>query len=103
MIVIAMVFLPHLPFENKILGQAREIRDRMTEGVEKFVFELLTNVFNAADTAPLVTEAILKNESYDPGPKAESLEDPIEWTAEKIKEKAKSLPEDKGPSGNFDD
>ncbi|MFU8793753.1 MAG: class II fructose-bisphosphate aldolase [Dethiobacteria bacterium] len=93
----------NLPFENKILGQAREIRDRMAEGVERFVFDLLTNVFNAADTAPLVTEAILKSGSFDPGPKAEIFEDSAEWTAEKIKEKAKSLPEDKGLAGNFDD
>jgi fructose-bisphosphate aldolase, class II len=93
----------NLPFENKILGQSREIRERMAEGVAQFVFELLTNVFNASDTAPLAIEAILKSESHDPGPKVERLEDPVEWTAEKIIEKAKSLDGDKGPAGDFDD
>ncbi len=93
----------NLPFENKILGQAKEIRDRMAEGVEKFVYELLTRVFNAADTAPLVIEEIIKKNSYDPGPKVERLEDPADWTAEKIKEKAKTITSAKGPAGDFDD
>jgi len=93
----------NLPFENKILGQSREVRERMAEGVAQFVFELLTNVFIASDTAPLAIEAILKSESHDPGPKVERLEDPAEWTTEKIIEKAKSLDGDKGPAGDFDD
>jgi fructose-bisphosphate aldolase, class II len=93
----------NLPFENKILGQAREIRERMAKGVEDFVYNLLTNVFNAADTAPLAIEAILKAGTYDLGPKVERMEDPAEWTPEKIKKRAKSLDGDKGPAGNFDD
>ncbi len=93
----------NLPFENKILGQAREVRDRMAEGVAEFVYTLLTKVFNTADTAPMVIEDILKKGSYDPGPKVDRLEDPAEWTAEKIIEKAKLLDSDKGPAGNFDD
>lgn len=93
----------NLPFENKILGQAKEIRDRMAEGVEKFVYELLTSVFNAADTAPLVIEEIIKKNSHDPGPKIERLEAPADWTAEKIKEKAKTITSAKGPAGDFDD
>lgn len=93
----------NLPFENKILGQARAVRDRMTRGVEDFVYDLLTNVFNATDTAPLAIEAILKANSYDPGPKVGRIEDPAEWSAEMIVQKAKALDSDKGPSGNFDD
>lgn len=93
----------NLPFENKILGQAREVRARMTKGVEDFVYALLTNVFNAADTAPLAIEAILKAGSYDLGPKIERLEDPADWTPEKIREMAKTLDGDKGPAGDFDD
>jgi fructose-bisphosphate aldolase, class II len=93
----------NLPFENKILGQAREIRNRMAEGVAEFVFDLLANVFNAADTAPLAIEAILRAGSYDPGPKVGRLEDPTEWTAEMIAQKAKTLDGDSGPAGNFDD
>ncbi len=93
----------NLPFENRIMGQAGEIRDRMAKGVEDFVFELLTNVFNAADTAPLAIEAILKAGSHDPRPKVGRLEDPAEWTPEKITQKAKALDSDKGPAGDFDD
>lgn len=93
----------NLPFENKILGQAREIRDRMAKGVEDFVFELLTGVFNAADTAPLAIEAILEAGTYDPGPRVERIEDPAAWTPEKISERAKTLIGDKGPAGDFDD
>jgi fructose-bisphosphate aldolase, class II len=93
----------NLPFENKILGQAKDVRDRMAAGVETFVYGLLTDVFNAADTAPLAIEEILKHGSYDPGPKVERLEDPATWTTEKIIERAKALDGDKGPAGNFDD
>jgi fructose-bisphosphate aldolase, class II len=93
----------NLPFENKILGQAKDIRDRMAAGVEEFVYNLLTNVFNAADTAPLAIEEILKIGSFNPGPKVERLEDPAAWTTENIIEKAKTLDGDKGPAGNFDD
>jgi fructose-bisphosphate aldolase, class II len=93
----------NLPFENKILGQARDIRERMAKRVEEFVYTMLVDVFNARDTAPLAVEAILKTGSHDPGPKAERMEDPAEWTPERIAEKAKSLTGDKGPAGNFDD
>ena len=93
----------NLPFENKILGQAKDVRERMAAGVEKFVYNLLTTVFNATDTAPLAIEEILKCGSFDPGPKVERLEDPAAWTTENILEKAKSLSGDKSPAGNFDD
>jgi len=93
----------NLPFENRIMGQAGEVRDRMAKGVEDFVYGLLTGVFNAADTAPLALEAILKAGSHDPGPKIGRLENPAEWTPEKIRERAKSLDSDKGPAGNFED
>jgi len=93
----------NLPFENRILGQAMEIRDRMAKGVEDFVYDLLTNVFNAANTAPLAIEAILKAGSHDPGPKVGRLEDPAEWSAAEIAQRAKALDSDKGPAGDFDD
>ena len=93
----------NLPFENKIMGQPKEIRERMAKGVEEFVYDLLVNVFNAADTAPIAMDIILEKGSYDIGPKATRIEDPAEWTPEKIREKAKSLDSDKGPSGDFDD
>ncbi len=93
----------NLPFENKLLGQPREIRERMAARVETFVYDLLVNVFNAKDTAPLVVEALLNAGSHDVGPAAEQIEDPAEWTEEKIREKAKFIDSDKGPAGDFDD
>ncbi len=93
----------NLPFENKLFGLPREIRERMAKGVEDFVYELLTKVFNAQDTAPLAIEAILKAGSYDLGPKAQRIENPADWTEQKIKERAAKIHGDKGPKGSFDD
>ncbi len=93
----------NLPFENKLLGQAREVRERMVKRVEDFSYNLLVNVFNAADTAPLAVEAILKAGSHDAGPKAQRIESPQDWTPARISEKAAALTSEKGPSGNFDD
>ena len=50
----------NLPFETKLLSQPPEVRERMEKAVEDFVYELLVNCFNAADTAPLAIEEILK-------------------------------------------
>ena len=93
----------NLPFENKLLGLPRDVRERMAKGVEDFVYELLTDVFNASDTAPLAIDAILKADSYDLGPKATRIEDPSEWTENQIHERASKLNVDKGPAGDFDD
>jgi fructose/tagatose bisphosphate aldolase len=93
----------NLPFENKLLGQSAEIRERMASRVEDFVYNMLVNVLNTADTAPLAVNAILSAGSYDPGPKAERIEDPAEWTSEKIIERAAMIDSDKGPDGDFDD
>jgi fructose/tagatose bisphosphate aldolase len=93
----------NLPFENVLLGQPREVRERMAQAVEEFTYGLLTKVFNAGDTAPLAIEAILKANSYDLGPKCARIEDPKEWTPEKIAQKAKALTGDKGPAGDFSD
>jgi fructose-bisphosphate aldolase, class II len=93
----------NLPFENKLFGQPKDVRERMAKGVEDFVYGLLTNVFNAGDTAPLAIEAILNAGSYDLGPKGERIEDPADWTNEKIHERAAGLNTDKGPAGDFED
>lgn len=93
----------NLPFENKILGQSKEMRDRMAKGVEDFVYDLLTNVFNTKDTATLAMEAILQAGSFDLGPKAERIDDKADWTDEKIREWALKISGDKGPEGDFDD
>ena len=93
----------NLPFENKLLGQPEDIRERMAKRVEKFICNILVNVFNAKDTAPLVIEAILETGSYNPEPKAKRIEDPDEWTSEKIIKRASSISSDKGVKGDFDD
>ena len=93
----------NLVFENKMLGQSKEVRERMIKGVENFVYDLLTNVFNAQDTAPLALDLILSSGSYALKPKAERIEDPLEWTPGKIKERGSRLSGHKGRGGNFDD
>ncbi|MBN2536476.1 MAG: class II fructose-bisphosphate aldolase [Spirochaetales bacterium] len=93
----------NLPFENKLMSQPGEVRERMAKRVEDFTYNLLTKVFNAGDTAPLAIQAILKSGSHNPGSKATRIENPGDWTESKIKEKAKAIHSDKGPKGNFDD
>ncbi|MGD9106042.1 MAG: class II fructose-bisphosphate aldolase [Desulfobacterales bacterium] len=93
----------NLPFENKLLGQAQTIRQRMVKRVEEFVYNMLVNVFNAQDSAPLAIKAILEADTYDPGPKAARIEDPSEWTPEKIIQRATTIESEKGPEGDFED
>jgi fructose/tagatose bisphosphate aldolase len=93
----------NLPYETKLQGQAKEIRERMCSRVEEFVYQILVNVFNAGDTAPLAIEAILTNGSHDLGHKVGRLEDPAQWTEEKIIERGADIDSDKGPTGDFDD
>ncbi len=93
----------NLTYENKILGQAREVRERMAKDVEDFTYRLLTEVFSAQGTAPLAYEAIMKAGGHDLGEKASRTENQSEWTEEKITKKAAALAGDKGPEGNFDD
>lgn len=93
----------NLPFENKVLSQPKDVRDRMEKRIEEFSYNLLANVFNATDTADLAVAEINKALSHDPGPKASRIESPAEWTKEKIIQKAALLSTDKGPDGNFDD
>jgi fructose/tagatose bisphosphate aldolase len=93
----------NLPCEPLLLSQAREVRERMSKGVEDFVYKILTTVFHAEGTAALAKEAILRAGSYDLGAKGERLEDPAKWTKEKIIARAKTLGSDKGPEGDFDD
>ncbi len=93
----------NFPFENKLLSQPKEVRDRMVKEVEEFAYKMMTEVFNARDTAPLAIEAILKTGSYDLGPKVTRMEDPAEWTESKIVDRASRLGSDKGRAGKFDD
>ena len=93
----------NLPFENKLLGQPAEIRKRMVKRVEDFVYNMLVNVFNAENTAPLAIAAILEAGSYDAGSKGSRIEDPAQWTTEKIIERAALIDSDKGPEGDFED
>jgi len=93
----------NLPFENSLCGQAKEIRDRMCKRVEDFVYNMLVNVFSADGTADLAKKAILDAGSHNLGPKVERIEDPADWTTEKIIARAAELDTDKGPEGDFDD
>jgi fructose-bisphosphate aldolase class II len=93
----------NLPFENKLLGQTQPTRERMAKRVEDFIYNMLVNVLNTQDTALLAIEAILGAGTYDPGPKATRIEDPAEWTFEKIIRRAETIDSDKGPEGDFDD
>jgi fructose-bisphosphate aldolase, class II len=93
----------NLPFENKLLGQPREIRERMIKRVEDFAYNMLVNVFNAENTAALAIEAILDTGSYASNPKAQRIEDPEKWTPEFIQKHAAEIDSAKGPAGDFDD
>jgi fructose-bisphosphate aldolase class II len=93
----------NLPFENKLCGLSNEVRTRMSKRVEEFTYDLLVNVFNAAGTAELACEEIRKAGSHDLGPKVQCIEDPQNWTKEKIIERALTLDSDKGPEGDYDD
>ena len=93
----------NLPFENRLLGQPADIRARMVKRVEDFVYDMLVNVLNSGDTAPLVLADILETGSHNPGAKVERIDNPADWTTEKIREKAELICSDKGPQGDFDD
>lgn len=93
----------NLPFENKILAQSAEVRERMTARVEAFVTDMLVNVFNAENTADLALETLLQAGSFDVGAKGHRIEQPEAWTEANIREKARSISSDKGPQGDFDD
>jgi len=75
----------------------------LAKRVEEFVYNMLVNVFNTENTAPMAVAAILEAGSYDAGPKTDRIENPAEWTPEKIIERAASIQSDKGPQGDFDD
>ncbi len=93
----------NLPVENWLLAQPHKIRERMVGRVEEFVHHMLVSVFNAADTAPIAMELLVAAGSHDLGENAQRIEDPADWTEEKIVERAKTLVVDKGPEGDFDD
>ncbi|MFP3981548.1 MAG: class II fructose-bisphosphate aldolase [Desulfobacterales bacterium] len=93
----------NLPFESRLLAQPREVRERMADRVAEFVYTLLTDVFNCRDTAPIALNEILEAGSHDPGPKVGRIEDPAQWTPEKIRERASEINRDRGESGDFED
>jgi fructose/tagatose bisphosphate aldolase len=93
----------NLPFERRMLGQTADVRERMAQAVEDFVYDLLVNVFNAKGTASLAIDMILEKNSHDMGVKAESFEDKADWTEEKYRARADAMDVDKGPEGDFDD
>jgi fructose-bisphosphate aldolase, class II len=93
----------NLPFETFLMGQDRKTRERMCKRVEDFVYDMLVNVFNCKDTAPIAVNAILDAGTFDPGPRASRTENPDEWTPEKIREKGDRIVRDRGEKGDFED
>jgi hypothetical protein len=93
----------NLAFENRLLAQPKEVRLRMAERVEQFVYNMLVSVLNSKDSAPVVIEEILSAGSYDPGPKASRTEDPDQWSEEKIRKRGEEIKRDRGEEGNFED
>lgn len=93
----------NIVFENKLLGQESGIKERMIKRVEDFIYNMLVNVLNSENTAPLVIDAVLASGSFDPGPKTERKQDPDEWTKEKIIEKGMLISSGKRAEGDFDD
>ncbi len=93
----------NLPMDNLLMAQPREVRDRMCKRVEDFVYNILVNVFNAGGTAAIAKELLLQAGSADLGPKGQRIEDPAEWTDEKIIKRAKTLNVNTGPEGDFED
>ncbi len=93
----------NLPYENKIMAQSRDIRERMAKEVEEFSYRLLTEVFYADGSAELAYDILAKAGSWQLPDKAERLENPAEWTEAEIIRRGACLSGDKGPEGNFDD
>jgi len=93
----------NLPFENRIISQPEPVRERMIARVERFVTEMLLNVFNAENTADLALDVILTAGSHDIGVKGERIEEPAEWNESRIRDKAARISSDKGSEGDFDD
>ena len=93
----------NLPFESHLLALPRKIRERMAKNVESFVYTLLTDVFNATDTADILISQILEAKGHYPGHKTKKIETKADWSREKIIEQAANIVSDKGPDGDFDD
>ncbi|MBA3030378.1 MAG: class II fructose-bisphosphate aldolase [Desulfobacteraceae bacterium] len=93
----------NIVFENHLLCQPKDVRERMSARVEDFVYGMLVNVFNAKDTAPIAIQQICEANTFDPGPKVGRIEDPARWSRDKILEKGPAIAGDKGAAGNFDD
>ena len=93
----------NLPFENKLSGQPKKIKERMIKRVEEFIYNMVVNVFNSKDTAPLVLEEIFTAGTYEPVPKAKRIESPDEWTQEKIVQKAAFISSPRESGRDYDD
>jgi fructose-bisphosphate aldolase, class II len=93
----------NLPFENRLLAQPQIIRDRMAARVESFAYSMMVDVFNARDTADIAIDLVVSAGSHNPGRKATRIEDPSEWTKEKIIERARQFSGNKSAAGNYDD
>ncbi|MEF2144565.1 MAG: class II fructose-bisphosphate aldolase [Desulfovibrionaceae bacterium] len=92
----------NLPFERRMQGQTAEVRERMVQGVEDFVYDMLVNVFNAQGSASVAIE-LLARKGFDMGVKAGIVENIAQWSEDKYRARAAAMDTDKGPQGDFDD
>jgi len=81
----------NLPFESRLMSQSRKIKERMIKGVEDFAYNLIKNIFNSENTAPMVYEKIINTGSYTANSKAVRIEKQEDWTQEKIYSRASLL------------
>ena len=93
----------NLLFDTKFQAQPTEIRERMIRRVENFVYHLMTNVFNSANTADIALDLMAESGTPMPKAKARRIVNPDDWTPEKTTARAALLTPDKGPAGDFDD
>ena len=76
---------------------------RGAEYVVDFLPKAKIEVAVPDDLLERTVEAIIEAGSHDPGAKVGRIEDPAQWTEEKIIERGATIDSDKGPAGDFDD
>ena len=91
----------NLPFESKFLAQPAEIRERMAQRVEDFVYKMLTEVLNARRHRAAGRRGDPGGRLLRPRRQGRTDRGPAEWTEEKIVERAKTLDTRQGRRGKL--
>lgn len=66
-------------FEDKILAQPQEIKDRMVKRVKDFMVPMMIEVFNSQNSADLVRDEVIKNNSPLMKRNVKIIENPEDW------------------------